>query len=376
MPSLSGLLGSGKFQSPIMQILREFVWPLVAVLAAFIVGGIIILILGDDPINAYAWLLSSSFGSVRDIGWTLHYATPLIFTGLAVAVAMRCGLLNIGAEGQLYVAAFATAWVGIKFGGTVVNVFGTDENWSWFSLPWYILIPFCMVTAAVVGGIWGAIPGILKAKFGSHEVINTIMLNFVAIALVSYLTQYHYKVPGDAILQTASIGEAAHIPRLNEFLPFITPDVPLNIAFILALIMCLVVYVFLWKTKWGYELRAVGENPAAAEYGGISAKKQIIVAMTISGMLAGMVAIGEVLGNRYNYYHDFSAQWGFLGIAVALLGRNHPLGVLITAIFFGVLLRGEIFVDAFTRYVSKDLGFVLQAIIILFVACLQKYTRR
>ncbi len=359
-----------------MQILREFVWPLVAVLAAFVVGGIIIIILGDNPINAYAWLLSSSFGSVRDIGWTLHYATPLIFTGLAVAVAFRCGLLNIGAEGQLYVAAFATAWVGIKFGGTVVNVFGTDQDWSWFSLPWYILVPFCMVTAAVVGGIWGAIPGILKAKFGSHEVINTIMLNFIAIALVSYLTQYHYKVPGDAIMQTAPIGDAAHIPRLNEFLPFITPDVPLNIAFILALIMCFVVYIFLWKTKWGYELRAVGENPAAAEYGGISAKKQIIVAMTISGMLAGMVAIGEVLGNRYNYFHDFSAQWGFLGIAVALLGRNHPLGVLITAIFFGVLLRGEIFVDAFTRFVSKDLGFVLQAIIILFVACLQKYTRR
>ncbi len=358
-----------------MQILREFVWPLVAVLAAFVVGGIIILILGDNPINAYAWLLSSSFGSIRDIGWTLHYATPLIFTGLAVAVAFRCGLLNIGAEGQLYVAAFATAWVGIKFGGTVVNVFGTDQDWSWFSLPWYILVPFCMVTAAVVGGIWGAIPGILKAKFGSHEVINTIMLNFIAIALVSYLTQYHYKVPG-AIMETAPIGDAAQIPRLNEFLPFITPDVPLNIAFILALIMCFVVYIFLWKTKWGYELRAVGENPAAAEYGGISAKKQIIVAMTISGMLAGMVAIGEVLGNRYNYYHDFSAQWGFLGIAVALLGRNHPLGVLITAIFFGVLLRGEIFVDAFTRYVSKDLGFVLQAIIILFVACLQKFTRR
>jgi simple sugar transport system permease protein len=132
----------------------------------------------------------------------------------------------------------------------------------------------------------------------------------------------------------------------------------------------------LWKTKWGYELRAVGENPSAAEYGGISPKKQIIVAMTISGALAGMVAIGEVLGNRYNYYHDFSAQWGFLGIAVALLGRNHPVGVLIAAIFFGVLLRGEIFVDGFTRYVSKDLGFVLQAIMILFVACFQRYAKR
>ncbi len=354
-----------------MQIVREIAWPLIAVAAAFAVGGLIVLALGDDPINAYWLLLSNSFGSARDIGWTLHYATPLIFTGLAVAVAFRCGLLNIGAEGQLYVAAFATAWVGIKLGGTVVG----PDSWAWASLPWYLLVPLCMATAAVVGGIWGAIPGILKAKFGSHEVINTIMLNFIAIALVSYLTQYHFKNPGP-ILETPPIGEAARIPRINEFLPFLSHDVPLNIAFILALIMCGLVYVFLWKTKWGYELRAVGENPTAAEYGGISPKKQIIVAMTISGALAGMVAIGEVLGSRYNYYHDFSAQWGFLGIAVALLGRNHPVGVLIAAIFFGVLLRGEIFVDGFTRYVSKDLGFVLQAIMILFVACFQRYAKR
>lgn len=359
-----------------MKILREILWPLVAVLAAFVVGGIIILLLGDNPIEAYRWLLSSSFGSAKDIGWTLHYATPLIFTGLAVTVAFRCGLLNIGAEGQLYVAAFATAWVGIKFGGTIVNIFGKEENWSWASLPAVLLVPLCILAAIVAGGIWGAIPGLLKAKFGSHEVINTIMLNFIAIALVSYLTQYHYKIPGDAILQTAPIGEAAHIPRLNEFLSFIPADVPLNIAFLFAIVMCLAVYLFLWKTKWGYELRAVGENPSAAEYGGISPKKQIIIAMTLSGMLAGMAAIGEVLGSRYNYYHGFSAEWGFLGIAVALLGRNHPFGVFIAALFFGVLLRGEIFVDAFTQKVSKDLGWVLQAIMILFVACFQKYSKR
>jgi simple sugar transport system permease protein len=238
-----------------------------------------------------------------------------------------------------------------------------------------MLVPLCVLTAVVAGGIWGAIPGILKAKFGSHEVINTIMLNFIAIALVGYFTQYFYKIPGDALMQTAPIGHAAEIPRLNQLLPFIPADVPLNVAFLLAIAMCVIVYVYLWKTKWGYELRAVGQNPFAAEYGGISPKKQIITAMTISGGLAGMVAIGEVLGTRHNYYDGFSAEWGFLGIAVALLGRNHPLGVFIAAIFFGVLLRGQIFVDAFTRYVSKDLGSVLQAIIILFVACLQIYSR-
>jgi simple sugar transport system permease protein len=353
-----------------MNILREILWPLAAVIAAFITGGLIILLIGDNPFEAYGWLLSSSFGSAKDVGWTLFYATPLIFTGLAVAVAFRCGLLNIGAEGQLYIAAFATAWVGIKFGGTMVN----DQSWAWASLPAIVLVPLCMLTAIVAGGIWGMIPGVLKAKFGSHEVINTIMLNFIAIALVSYLTQYHYKVPGDPILQTASIESAAYIPQLNQFLPFIPEDVPLNVAFLIAILMCVLVYIFLWKTKWGYELRAVGENPAAAEYGGISTGKQIILAMTISGALAGMVAICEVLGFRHNYYDGFSAEWGFLGIAVALLGRNHPFGVLVAAIFFGVLQRGEIFVDAFTRYVSKDLGFVLQAIIILIVACLQMYT--
>lgn len=359
-----------------MKILREILAPLAAVLAAFIIGGIIILLIGDNPLNAYGWLLSSSFGSAKDIGWTLFYATPLIFTGLAVAVAFRCGLLNIGAEGQLYVASFATAWVGITFGGTVVNVFGKDVNYSWASLPAVLLVPLCILTAIVAGGIWGAIPGILRAKFGSSEVINTIMLNFIGIALVSYLTQYHYKVPGDPILETAPIGKAAYIPQLNQYLSFIPKDVPLNVSFLIAILMCVLVYVFLWKTKWGYELRAVGQNPAAAECGGISPQKQIITAMTISGALAGMVAVGEVLGNRHNYYDGFSAEWGFLGIAVALLGRNHPLGVFIAAVFFGVLLRGEIFVDAFTPKVTKDLGQVLQAIIILFVACFQIYAQK
>jgi ABC-type uncharacterized transport system permease subunit len=359
-----------------MKILREIISPLVAVLLAFVVGAIIILLIKDNPVETYSLLLANSFGSVKDIGWTLFYATPLIFTGLAVAVAFRAGLFNIGAEGQLYVASFATAWVGITFGGTIVDVFGKKEDWSSASLPAVLLIPLCILTAMVVGGLWGAIPGILRAKFGASEVITTIMLNFTGVALVSYLTQYHYKIPGDPILQTAPIGEAAHIPQLKQFLPFIPADVPLNVSFLIALLMCVLVYIFLWKTKWGYELRAVGANPFAAEYGGISPQKQIITAMTISGALAGMVALNEVLGFRHNYYDSFAGDIPFLGIAVALLGRNHPIGVLAASLFFAILIRGEIFVDAFTRYVSKDIGLVLQAVIILFVACLQKYSKK
>jgi len=359
-----------------MKILREVLWPLIAVIAAFVVGGVIVLLIGDNPFVAYYHMIGNSFGSLNDIGYTLFIATPLIFTGLAVAVAFRCGLLNIGAEGQLYVAAFATAWVGIKFGGVVVDIFGKQEDWSWYSLPSVLLVLLCVITAITAGALWGAIPGILKAKFGSHEVINTIMLNFIAVALVSYFTQYYYKIPGDPIMQTAEIGQGAHIPRISQYIPGMPEFVPLSVAFLLAILMCVLVYIFLWKTKWGYELRAVGENPTAAEYGGISPKKQIIIAMTISGGLAGMVAIGEVLGYRYRYYDGFSDGWGFLGIAVALLGRNHPLGIVIAAIFFAVLKRGEIFVDIETRFVSKDLVEVLQAIIIIFVASLQKFSRK
>jgi len=359
-----------------MKIFREVLWPLVAVVAAFMIGGIIVLLIGDNPLTAFYHLIGNSFGSLHDIGYTLFLATPFIFTGLAVAVAFRAGLLNIGAEGQLYVAAFAAAWVGIKFGGTVVNIFGKEENWSWANLPALLLIPMCILAAVVAGGIWGAVPGILKARFGSHEVINTIMLNFVAIALVSYLTQYYYKIPGDPIMQTAEIGQNAQIPRISQYIPGMPDFVPLSVAVLLAIGMCVLVYIFLWKTKWGYELRAVGENPSAAEYGGISPKKQIVIAMTISGALAGMVAIGEVLGYRYRYYDGFSDGWGYLGIAVALLGRNHPLGIFLAAIFFAVLKRGEIFVDIETKYVSKDVVEVLVAVTIIFVASLQRYARR
>ncbi|HUF18894.1 MAG TPA: ABC transporter permease [Thermoanaerobaculia bacterium] len=335
-----------------MSSLRVLVFPLVAVLAAFVVGALVVLAIGDDPILTYRLLIGSAISWPDGIGYTLFYATPLIFTGLAVAVAFRCGLLNIGAEGQLYIAAFATAWVGITF-----------ANLS----PW-LLVPLACLTAMAAGGIWGGIPGALKAKFGAHEVINTIMLNFIAVALASYFTQYHFKTPGDPIMQTVPIGDNAHIARIGDFFPAFPARIPLNIAFFLALLACVVVYIILWRTKWGYEIRATGANPSAAEYGGISTGRQIIVAMTLSGSLAGMVAISEVLGYRYRYYDGFSAGYGFTGIAVALLGRNHPLGVLLSALLFGALIRGGLFVDIFTENVSKDLVLVLQAVVILFVA--------
>ena len=335
------------------KLLLELAFPLVAVVFAFLAAGVIVLLMGDSPLAVYELIISSSFGSVDGICYTIFNATPLIFTGLAVAVAFKCGLLNIGAEGQLTVGALAAAWVGFTFTG----------------LPSFILIPLCIVGAMVAGGTWGAVPGILKAKFGAHEVINTIMMNFIAAGLVSYFTQYYFRTPGDAILQTKEISEKAHIWRIHDLISSAPKHLPVNVGFILAVIACVLVYIFLWKTKWGYELRAAGSSPTAAEYGGISVSRNIILAMTISGALAGLVAVGEVLGYRHRYYDGFSPGYGFIGIAVALLGRNHPIGILLSALLFGALIRSQLFIDIFTDKVSKDLTIVLQAIIILAVAC-------
>jgi simple sugar transport system permease protein len=343
---------------------RELMFPLIAVVAAFVVGGVIVWLIGDSPLLVYELFLTSTFGSIDGIAYTLFYATPLIFTGLAVAVAFKCGLLNIGAEGQLTVAAFAAAWIGL-----------TLPAW-----PALVLTLLAMLAAVLMGGIWSGIPGVLKAKFGAHEVITTIMMNFIALGLTSYFTQYHYRRPGDPILETLPIAElkdgvltGPRIPRMSallEPLGISFPErFPLNLAFIFALLACVAVYVFLWRTKWGYELTAVGTNPPAAEYGGISIPRNIMAAMFISGMLAGMVGINDVLGYRYRYYHGFSANYGFTGIAVALLGKNHPLGVLLAALLFGALNRAAGPIDIFTDKVSKDWVVILQGIIILFVAC-------
>ena len=346
------------------KLLQELLFPLIAVVAAFLVGGIIVWLVGDSPLLVYELFFSSVFGSTDGIAYTLFNATPLIFTGLAVAVAFKCGLLNIGAEGQLTAAAFATAWVGLML-----------PTW-----PAWIVVMLAALAALLVGGVWGGIPGVLKARFGAHEVITTIMMNFIAVAIVSYLTQYHYRRQGDPILETLPIAEVKdgvltgpHIPRIHALLAPLGinfPErLPLNLAFLLAILACVLVYIFLWKTKWGYELRAVGINPAAAEYGGISVARNTVLAMALSGMLAGAVGINEVLGYRYRYYDGFSAGYGFTGIAVALLGRNHPLGVFFAALLFGALDRSKLFIDIFTDKISKDWVVILQAIIILFVAC-------
>src|SRR5688572_17451020 len=190
--------------------MKAFLFPVIAVVAAFIVGGLFVLAIGDNPIETYRLLIGSALWWPDGIGYTLFLATPLIFTGLAVSVAFRAGLLNIGAEGQLYIAAFATAWIGIVLG----------------SLPALVLVPICFATAIAAGAAWGAIPGLLKARFGSHEVINTIMMNFIAVALASYFTQYHYRTPGDPIMQTAEISSNEFIQRMWELITCLPLRIP------------------------------------------------------------------------------------------------------------------------------------------------------
>ncbi len=331
-------------------ISRDLLVPIVSVLLALLVGAIFILIVGENPLHAYKVLFLESFGSIRSIATTLQRATPLIFTGLAVAFAFRCGLFNIGAEGQLYVGAMAAAIVGITFTG----------------LPKIIHLPMAIIAGMVAGGLWAAVPGLLKAKLGVHEVINTIMMNFIAFYLTDFLVTGPFH-GGRWAPETDRIMPTAVLERL--FVP-----TRLNTGIILAVVAIILVYIILWKTRTGYEIRAVGFNPTAAEYGGISVSKNIVLAMVLSGALASLAGVEQILGVHGRFIQRFSPDLGFMGIAVALLGKNHPVGVFFAAVLFGALRTGAAAMDRLTD-VPRELVVIIQALIIMFVAA-DELTRR
>ncbi len=337
--------GKGLLLSSGTMLLSSVGVPLVALALSFGVGALFIALVGQNPWFVYGKLIVGTFGSAYGFGQVLFKATPLIFTGLAVALAFKAGLFNIGAEGQLYIGTFAVAWVGFTFTG----------------LPGLFLVPLCVVAGALGGAVWGLIPGYLKARFGTHEVINTIMLNFIAVALTGYLVTHVYFIP--ETIHTQRIAPQAQIPRLEALWPAFRGS-PVNVSIFLAVAAAVLVYLFLWKTKFGFELRAVGLNPWAAEYGGISVPSGIVTAMALSGALAGLVGVDFVLGYKYYYEGNFSAGLGFMGIAVALLGRNHPLGVVLAAVLFGALSYGGLVINSI---VPKELVEILQGIVILAV---------
>ena len=322
---------------------RDVLVPVLSVVLALLAGSVFILIVGENPITAYGVLFRESFGSVRNIASTLQRATPLVFTGLAVAFAFRCGLFNIGAEGQLYVGAMVAAIIGVSLSG----------------LPRLIHLPLAVVAGMLAGGLWAFVPGILKAKLGVHEVINTIMMNFIAFFLTDYLVTGPFH-GGRWAPETDRVADTAALARLF-------PPTRLNGGIILALGAIAVIYVILWKTKIGYEIRAVGLNPTAAEYGGISVSRNMVLAMVLSGACASLAGVEQVLGVHGRFIQRFSPDLGFVGIAVALLGKNHPVGVLLAAILFGALRTGGAAMDRLTD-VPRELIVIIQAMIIMFVA--------
>jgi simple sugar transport system permease protein len=336
--------------------------PLLNLAAAFGVSGLIVLLLGENPLKAVELLLYGAFGYEEAVGYTLFYATNFIFTGLAVAIAFHCGLFNIGGEGQAYVGGLGVTLVGLYLG--------------W--LPWLLLVPLAILAAAVCGGFWALIPGWLQARRGSHIVITTIMFNFLAAALMTYLLVNVLIKPGQQIPESDTLPPTAWQPQMHEMLGALGIEVarsPLNLSFLFALLCCVLFWLFVWQTRFGYALRVVGQNEAAAVYGGISPAREIMLAMTISGALAGFVALNVIMGAQHRLTLDFTGGVGFVGIAVALMGRNHPAGIVLAALLFGALYQGGSELSFDMPALTRDLVVVIQGLVILFAGALEHMFR-
>ena len=337
--------------------------PLINLIVAFLVAGLVVILVGENPIEAAGLLLKGAFGSGSGIGYTLFYATSFIFTGLAVAVAFHCGIFNIGGEGQAYVGGLGVALVCLSFD----SIF-----------PWWLNFFLAILGCAAIGGVWAAIPGWLQAKRGSHTVITTIMFNFIAASLMVYLLVGPLKPPGSMAPQTRTFLEDAHLPKLNwllELFGFSVRSTPLNLSFILALVMAVVVWALIWRTKLGYEIRTMGFSPKAARYAGINEARIVVITMAISGALAGMMALNPVMGDQHRLQLDFVTGAGFVGIAVALMGRSHPAGIVPAAILFGMLYQGGAEISFVMPHISRDMIVIIQGLVILFAGALEHMFR-
>jgi len=337
--------------------------PFLNLATALIFSAGIIALVGEHPGQALKLLLSGAFGSQEAVGYTLYYATNFIFTGLSVAVAFHAGLFNIGAEGQAYLGGLGVGLVGL---------------WLDRSAPGWLVILLAIAASAVFGGVWAAIPGWLQARRGSHIVITTIMFNFIAAAMMTYLLVQVLINPGQQSPESRELASSVWLPSLQTLLGHFGVTFaasPLNLAFILALVASFLMWVFVWRTRWGYELRVVGQNQAAAVYAGISPARLIIVAMTISGALAGGLGLNEILGVQHRLLLDFPNGAGFVGIAVALMGRNHPLGIFLAAVLFGALYQGGSQLSFDMPHINRDLIVVIQGLVILMCGALENVFR-
>ena len=336
--------------------------PLLNLSLAFLASGLVVLALGESPLQAVRTLVYGAFGYGEAVGYTLYYATNLIFTGLAVAVAFHTGLFNIGGEGQAALGGLGLGLVAIHLG--------------W--LPGLVSIPLAILAAALLGGIWGLIPGWLQAKRGSHVVITTIMLNFVASALMTYLMVNVLIKPGQSAPESITFAESVWLLSLKGAMRLVGVDVgyaPVNLALPLALLCCVGVWLFVWRSRLGYELRVVGHSEPAAVYGGIPPASRIVLAMAVSGALAGLMATNEVLGGEHRLILAFTGGYGFAGIAVSLMGRNHPVGIVLAALLFGALYQGGSELAFEMPRVNRDLVVVIQGLVILFAGALEHMFR-
>ena len=328
--------------------------PLVNLGLALLVCAIVVAVVGLDPLQVITLLVKGAFGSRAGIGYTLYYATTFVFTGLAVAVAFHGGLFNIGGEGQALMGGLGCAVVALALGA---------------HLPAVLLLPLMVAGAMAAGAAWGAVPGALQAWRGSHIVITTIMFNFIASALLAWLLVGVMKAPGSMTPETAAFPAAAQLPGLHQLLAALGiawPRTPLNLSVLLAIGAAVAVNLFLWRSRAGYELRAVGFSPDAAHYGGIRPRGQVVGAMAISGALAGLVGINELAGVQQRLLLDFVVGAGFTGIAVSLIGRNHPVGIVLAALLFGALYQGGAELAFEIPGFSRDMVTTLQGFIVLF----------
>lgn len=351
MQNANDRLPQSGWRQALQSFLNAALVPFLAIFTAMVVGGGVIALVGGNPLTAYLGLVQGAFGSARAWSETFVWATPYIFAGLAVALAFKGGLFNIGAEGQLAFGAVATAWVGYA----LPEMLGIE-------IPGILHLPLALSAGILAGAIWAAIPGALKAYAGGHEVINTIMMNYIALNITSYLLNgpMKDKNPLNVIARTPEIAEGARLPVIVEGLR-------VHWGFPLALLAALGVWYLLWKTTLGFEIRTVGANPDAAKYAGINFKRILIVTMALSGLLAGTAGAVEVTGLNYRHELGFSIGYGFDAIAIALLGKTHPLGVVLASILFAGMRNGATRMQFLTQ-IPVDIISVIQSLILLFVA--------
>jgi ABC-type uncharacterized transport system permease subunit len=336
--------------------------PLLNLMAALVITGLVFLAIGESPLESLAIMLNGAFGYGSGLGYTLFYTTNFIFTGLGFAVAFHAGLFNIGAEGQAYLGGLGIALICLPLG----------------FLPMVIIIPLAILGAALFGAAWAFIPAYLQARRGSHIVITTIMFNFIASALMIYLLVNVLSPPGSMNPETRTFDANAHLPHIHDVLGdlgIIIARSPLNLSFLWALICAVAVWLLLWHTTLGYQLRVLGANPAAAAYAGMKPQRLIIVAMLISGGLSGFLALNEILGAQNRLLLEFTAGYGFVGIAVALMGRSHPFGIVPAAILFGALYQGGADLSFEKPSITRDMIVVIQGLVILFAGALEHMFR-